>query len=420
MRKLALLFLLLSSLISFSQLSNKHWIPPLHSRDNTAIQDQYIYMSTNETTPFQVIATDGSGTPYTGSPFTISASTPASFTVGTGQPTKMFLSLSDVNTVVSGKGVLLQGPKDFYVSFRMRHMSHAETIISKGKPGIGTSFRLGCTINEIQDNRKNFVASVMATENNTSVTLSNYNTGVVFSSGTGNITADTQTYTLNAGQCIVFSGYSNVTANLDGIIGGLITSDKPVAVNTGNALGGITNGRADLTLDQIVSATQIGTDYIFIEGNGISTMENPLIVAHENNTDIFVNGSTAPVITLNAGQYYLVPNSYYQGTNNSNIYVRASKPVFAYQLLGGGSDTATSGLNFIPPLSCFFQNSVNIPNVNQIGTNTYTADLMLLTYSNATISINGVAVPTTQAQTVLGNTVMVTLFFCVQIQPHKT
>ena len=404
MKKLTLLFVLLSSLISFSQLSNKHWIPPLHSRDNSAISDQYIYMSTNETVPFQVIATDGNGTPYAGSPFTISASTPAFFTIGTGQPTKMFLSLSDVNTVVSGKGVLLQGPKDFYVSFRMRHASHAETIISKGKPGIGTSFRLGCTINESQDNRKNFVASVMATENNTTVILSDYNTGVIFSSGTGNITADTQTFTLNAGQCVVFSGYSNVSANLTGIIGGLITSDKPVAVNTGNALGGITNGRADLTLDQIVSATQIGTDYIFIEGNGSAAMENPLIVAHEDNTAIFVNGSTAPVTTLNAGQYYLVPNSYYQGINNSNIYVRASKPVFAYQLLGGGSDTATSGLNFIPPLSCFFQNSVNLPNVNQIGTNTYTTDLMMLTYSNATISINGVAVPTSQAQTVLGNT----------------
>ncbi len=404
MKKIYILLAFLTFFTNYAQLSNKHWLPPLHSRDATAISDQYIYMSTNETVPFQVVATDGNGIPYAGSPFTISATSPASFTVGTGQPTNMFLNLSDVNTVVSGKGIILQGTKDFYVSFRMRHMSHAETIISKGKPGIGTSFRLGCTINEIQDNRKNFVSSVMATENNTTVTLSNYNTGVIFSSGTGNITDDTQTFTLNAGQCIVFSGYSNVAANLDGIIGGLITSDKPVAVNTGNALGGITNNQGDITLDQIVSTTQIGTDYIFIEGNGISAMENPLIVAHENNTDIFVNGSTAPVITLNAGQYYLVPNSYYQGTNNSNIFVHASKPVFAYQLLGGGSSAATSGLNFIPPLSCFFQNSVNIPNVNQIGTNIYTSDLMMLTYSNATISINGVAVPTSQAQTVLGNT----------------
>jgi gliding motility-associated-like protein len=403
MKNIYILLAFLTFFTNYAQLSNKHWLPPLHSRDATAISDQYIYMSTNETVPFQVTATDGNGVPYAGSPFTISAASPASFTVGTGQPTKMFLSLSDVNTVVSGKGVLLQGPKDFYVSFRMRHTSHAETIISKGKPGIGTHFRLGCTINESQDNRKNFVASVMATENNTIFSLSAYNTGVIFASGTGNITSDTQTFILDAGQSIVFSGYSNTTANLNGIIGALIIATKPVAVNTGNALGGITNTQGDITLDQIVSASQIGTDYIFIEGNGISTMENPLIVAHENNTDVFVNGSTVP-ITLNAGQFYLVPNSFYQGTNNRNIFVHASKPVFAYQLLGGGSSAATSGLNFIPPLSCFFQNSVNIPNVNQIGSNTYTCDLMMLTYSNATISINGVAVPTSQAQTVLGNT----------------
>ena len=47
MKKLALLFLLLFSAISFSQLSNKHWIPPLHSRDVTAISDQYIYQNTS-------------------------------------------------------------------------------------------------------------------------------------------------------------------------------------------------------------------------------------------------------------------------------------------------------------------------------------------------------------------------------------
>ena len=404
MKKLTLLFLLLSSLVSFSQLSNKHWIPPLHSRSSNDISDQYAYLSTAETTPFLVTVTDGSGAPFSGSPFSLSATTPIVIPIGTGQPTKMFLDLSDVNVVVSDKGIILEGSKDFYVSFRMRNSNHAETIISKGRPGIGQSFRLGCMINESQDARKSFVASIMATENNTTISLSGYNTGVIFASGTGNITSDSQNFNLNAGQSIVFSGYSNTTANLDGIIGALIIATKPVAVNTGNALGGIENGRADLTLDQIVSASQIGTEYIFIEGNGSSSMENPLIVANENNTEIYVNGIVSPLATINAGEYYIVPNSYYQGTNNKNIYVRTNKAVFAYQFLGGGSNTATSGLNFIPPLSCFFQNSVNIPFVNQIGSTNYTADLMVLTYSTATLSVNGAAIPNSQAQAVLGNT----------------
>ena len=407
-KKLFIPLILLATSISFSQLSNKHWIPPLHSRSESAIQDHYLYLSTPEVTPFLVTVTDGNGAPFPGSPFTLSQATPIVITIGNGQPTKMFLDIADVNTVVSNSGIIAQGTKDFYASFRMRHTSHAETLISKGRPGIGTSFRLGCMINEIIDNRKSFVSSVMATEDNTTVTLSNYNTGVVFASGTGDITADSQTFILNEGQSVVFSGYSMYLENLEGIIGALISSDKPVAVNTGNALGGIDEGRGDFTLDQIVSASQIGTEYIFIEGNGTPEMETPLIVAHEDGTEIFINDDNTPTTTINAGQFYLIPNSRYQGTINRNIYVKTNKPVFAYQLIGGGNDTATSGMNFIPPLSCFFQNSVNIPAVDQIGSTNYTSDLMILTYSNATLTINGNPISTSQAQTVLGNTDWVT------------
>jgi gliding motility-associated-like protein len=399
---------LLITSLGFSQLSNKHWIPPLHSRSETAIQDHYLYLSTPEVTPFLVTVTDGNGAPFPGSPFSLSQATPVVITIGNGQPTKMFLDIADVNTVVSNSGIIAQGSKDFYASFRMRHTSHAETLISKGRPGIGTSFRLGCMINETLDNRKSFVSSVMATEDNTTVTLSNYDTGVIFTSGTGDITSDSQTFVLNEGQSVVFSGYSMYIENLEGIIGALISSDKPVAVNTGNALGGIDEGRGDFTLDQIVSASQIGTEYIFIEGNGTPEMETPLIVAHEDGTEVFINDDTTPVVTINAGQFYLVPNSRYQGTINRNIYVKTNKPVFAYQLIGGGNDTATSGMNFIPPLSCFFQNSVNIPAVDQIGSTSYTSDLMILTYSNATLTVDGNPVPNTQAQNVLGNTDWVT------------
>lgn len=402
------LFLILAFNASFSQLSNKHWLPPLHSRDASQIEDQYLYLSTAEVTPFFVTVTDGSGIPIAGSPFSLSAATPVIIDIGFGQNTKMFLDIMDVNTVLSDKGIILEGSEDFYVSFRMRSGSHSETLISKGRPGIGTSFRLGCMINEPYDSRKSFVSSVMATEDNTTITLSDYDTGVVFVSGSGILSVPSQTYTLNSGESIIFSGYSDLGANLYGIIGALITSDKPVAVNTGNALGGIENGRGDFTLDQIVSASQIGTEYIFIEGNGLSSMELPLIVANEDNTEIYINGSATPQAIINAGEYYLVSNFNYQGTINRNIYVRTSKNVYAYQLLGGGSDTATAGLNFIPPLSCFFQNSVSIPDVNRIGGSFYTADLMVLTYATSNLTLNGVIIPASQAQTVQGNTDWVT------------
>ena len=411
MKKIFLFYFILFSISSFAQLSNKHWIPPLHCRPSGSgaqITDQHVYLSTSETTPFQVTATDGAGNPYPGSPFSLSASNPISFPIGIGQPSKMFLNLSDVNKVVSDKGILLEGSKEFYASFRMRHDSHSETLISKGKTGIGTSFRLGCTINESSDARKNFVASVIATEDHTNITLSDYNTGVIFVSGSGNITSDTQTFLdLKAGESIVFSGYSNTIANLTGIIGALITSNNPIAVNTGNALGGIGSGGADLTLDQIVPVSKVGEKYIFIEGNGTPLMEIPLIVGTENGTTIKINGVPIPGVIINAGGangFYQIPNSYYLGTTHKNMYVETSKPVYAYQSLGGGTGSQTMGLNFIPPLSCFFQKSVNIPKVNEIGATSYISDLMVLTSVGASLTINGNLIPATQAQLVQGNT----------------
>ena len=406
-------YLLILSFFTFftsqAQLSNKHWLPPLHSRDDSAIQDHYLYISTAEPTPFQVIVTTGNGVPITGSPFTISQTAPAVVNVGNGQPTNMFLDINDVNIVKSDKGLILEGTKDFYVSLRMRHINHAETLISKGRPGIGTKFRLGSTPQGGEVSIRNFVSSVMATENNTSITLSDYNVNVEFVSGSGPINDDSQTFNLNAGQSIVFSGYANNVNNWTGFIGASLTATKPVAVSTGNATGGVTESGSDFTLDQIVSSSQIGTEYIFIEGNGLPEMELPLIIADEDNTQIFINGSSTAAALLNAGDYYLVPNSNYQGVaNNKNIYVKSSKPVFAYQLIGGDDSSPTSGLNFIPPLSCFFQESVYLPAIDEIGGNNYSADLMILTYSNATIKINGTPISTTQAQTVLGNTDWVT------------
>ncbi|WP_396189090.1 T9SS type B sorting domain-containing protein [Flavobacterium sp.] len=408
MKNVYIITTLLLSLVSFSQLSNKHWIPPLHSRDDTAIQDHYLYLSTAETVPFQVTVKTGDGTPITGSPFTISQTNPAVILIGNGQPSSMFLDQTDLNVVVSDKGLILEGSKDFYASFRMRAQNHAETLISKGKPGIGTSFRLGSTPQGGDINIRNFVASVMATQDNTTITLSDYDTNVDFVTLNGPISPDTQTFTLNKGQSVVFSGYTDNTANWTGFIGASLVANKPVAVNTGNATGGVTNNGSDFTLDQIVSATQIGTEYIFIEGNGLPEMERPLLIANEDNTEIYVNGNTTPIAILNAGDYTLIPNSYYQGANNKNIFVRSSKPVFAYQLIGGDASSPTSGLNFIPPLSCFFQNSVYIPAIDSIGNTNYSADLMVLTYSSSTITVNGNPINPATSEAVLGNTDWVT------------
>lgn len=407
-----IIFLLFITSISFGQLSNKHWIPPIHARDVTVVEDHYLYLSTPNPTPFQVNVTYGNGIIVPGSPFTISQGNPQTIDVGFGQPSPMFLDIQDINIVTNIGGLILTGNEDFYATFKIRAQNHAEILVSKGIPGIGTNFRLGSLPQVAAGGARNFVSSFMATQDNTTVTVSDYDTGVVFASGSGDVTLDSQTFNLNKGQSVVLSGYSDLGPNLAGFVGALLTSDKPIAVNTGNALAGMTNpspGGQDYNLDQIVSIENVGSEYLVVKGNGSDNTELPLVIATEDNTDVFVNGSATPIINLNAGDYYTIPTSNYQGVNNNqNMYITSSKPIYLYQILAGSSNDATTGLNFIPPLSCFFQKSVDlIPSINTIGSINYSADIIALTYADAIISINGN--PTTAAaQAVLGNNQWVT------------
>ena len=409
LKKIFFLLILISN-VGYSQLSNKHWLPPLHSRLNDVVREHYVYLSTPEPIPFQVTVKNGSGTSLPGSPFTISKGNPVRVYIANQQPSAMFLEASDLNKVINSKGLILEGTKSFYASFRVKSDNHAETLILKGKEGLGTEFRLGSLPQNYTGDSRNFVTSFMATENNTNIDVTDYDTDVVFHSNGSDVLSNTLNYRLNAGQVVVISGYTNTQANLAGFVGALVTSDKPIVVNSGNALAGMgtpTDGQ-DFTLDQIVPVQKVGTEYALVRGNGSNLSEFPLVIATQDNTQIFVNGNTTALTSLNAGDYFLVPNSYYQGVNNKNMYITSNNPIYMYQIIAGSVSDATNGLNFIPPLSCFFQKSVDlIPSIDQIGATFYNSDIIALTSSTAVLSING-AVVTSLPEPLIGNASWVT------------
>ena len=411
MSKKILFILLLISSVNYAQLSNKHWIPPLHSRSNTIVQEHYIYLSTPEITPIQVTVTDGSGTPIAGSPFTISQGNPHSELIGVTQPSVMMLNQSDLNIAKIDKGLILESTGEFYASFRLLAQNHAEILVCKGRNGAGTAFRLGSLPMTEPGSIRNFVASFMATEDNTTVVLNEYDTEIVFASGSGNILDDTQTFNLNAGESVTVSGYSFFGANLSGFIGALLTSNKPIVVNTGNATGGMLGAGdgQDLNLDQIVPVDIVGDEYIVVKGNGSSNTEHPLVIATQDNTQVFINGNTTATATLNAGDYFLVPTSFYTGTANQNMYISSNKDIYLYQIIAGSTSDATSGLNFIPPLSCFWQKSVDmIPSFNSIGFTSFpNSEIIVVTETGSTVSINN-APTTATPQSVTGNSNWVT------------
>ena len=413
MKQILLITILLVTNLTVAQLSNRHWLPPLHANetaDPNLISDHHLYLSTPEPTPFQVTVTNGAGAPIAGSPFTISQGNPVRVQIGNAQPSLMFLDRADVGFVKSDKGLILEGEFDFYASFRVRSVNHAEFLSSKGLIGAGTVFRLGSLPQSDFGGIRNFVSSFMATEDNTTVNLSDYNANIQFISGNTVISTASQTFNLNSGESVVVCGYTDVSSNLDGFVGALLTSNKPIVVNTGNMAGGMTGFGQDFNLDQIVPLDQVGDEYVIMRGNGSSLSEKPLVIAHEDNTQVFVNGSTTPIATLNAGNYFLIPDSNFQGVgSNQNMYINTSKPVFLYQIVAGSVSDATSGFYFIPPLNCFWQKSVDaIPEFNRIGSSIYQdSRIIIATETGSTVTINGAPITTTPI-TVVGNANWVT------------
>jgi hypothetical protein len=91
-------------------------------------------------------------------------------------------------------------------------------------------------------------------------------------------------------------------------------------------------------------------------------MEGAVIIATEDNTQIYVNNELLPVATINTGKYFVIPDTKYilQGNGHYNLYIRTTKNAYVYQILAGdsgsGNEVATGGFNFIPALNCYLPN----------------------------------------------------------------
>lgn len=392
MKKLFILLFILFYSFSFAQLDTEHWFAPMAARAGMGSAQSNLYLSTNETTPFvvqvysdnQLIATE---TISKGSPQIVSV--PASY--------MMTNNSVDIFTPTA-MGLYVKGAKKFYANYRFSVTNHAEIITSKGLAGLGKKFYAAMAPNTAATSYVSSMIGVIATEDNTTVTLSGYNSGVVFSNGS---TANSLTFTLNRGQSYIADVISSTAnANLTGLVGAKIESNKPISVTNGNFNGIYTiynSSNNDILMDQSVPTDRLGKDFVLVKGNGPadSGMEAALIVASENGTTINVNG-VSNGITLNEGEYALVDGVEYinQGNGHYNMSISTNKNVYVYQLLAGASSGsnlyATGGFNYIPPLSCFLPNSVGeIGFINQNGNQNYNTKLNILTQTGATVTVNG-------------------------------
>ena len=385
------IFLLFFSNI-YSQLSKKHYLPPITTGD--AIENQYIYISTpkSQTVSFKIIPV---GKPKSSEINGTVSNTKPYETNSTAVGDQLFQSRNITSVITNDKGYIIEADDVIYVSVRMRSENgfQAGAIVSKGNAALGTNFRMGGLANNNPVNGYLNFVSVMATKNNTRVTFDDLTAGISIDNYTQTGT-NPITILLNENETYIVAISRENGGDPNDLIGTLINSDKPIVVNSGSATGSFAQGSGrDYGIDQIVDASKVGKEYIFVRGYGEDAWENVLIIAHEDDTEIKI--ADAIVQTINKGQYYVIEGNFYN--TDGNMYVETSKPAFAYQGIGGlnnnVSSQANQGMFFVPPLSCENRGDVNnIAYIDKIGNDIFDGGITIVTNKGATVSINGLPI----------------------------
>ena len=395
MRKLLLLLAVFFAFVGHAQLSDLHYLPPLKQGQNRqGIDQQAIYLSTPEPTTFTVNAYRGTNaTPI--ATFNISKTNPAVYNLGRGDNNITLVNNANTGIVLTNSGLRFESPSGnkFYVNYRGSSSAQSASLTSKGRQSLGQRFKWGGVPNLGSHASKSNTLGIMATEDNTIVRLFGYDQDCEFRVNTNRagITDDTYTVTLDANESFVFETYIGTAptqAHEDGWIGATIEADKDIVISNGAINFGRQVGASnrDAGIDQPVPESKLGKEYVFVRGNGNANgwTEFPLVIAIDNNTQIYVNDETLPIATIDEGEYYEIPSSYFSAnTAGANMLVKTSKDVYAYQCMAGASTAYTQGLNFVAPVNCLLPDVMdNIPDIRNMAGTSVTGGVTIIAAVN--------------------------------------
>ncbi len=363
----------LMPLLGWAQLSKTHYVPPIGI--DTEPYDQWIYLSTPSTAQVYYEIKKGDDTVVSSG--YLDQNNPIVYQIPGNTYGDFIVPHSACDRVLNGKGYVIEASKPVYASVRVRSNDnrnhyHAGALVSKGLSGLGTKFRAGMF--QLNRNSHSGFIGIMATENNTNIQIDLPAVATTVSSKKGSFSI-----ALNKGESYVIAS-KGVSNNL---IGTLVTSNKNIVVNVGAGTGtfSTTESGQDYGMDQLVDISGVGSSYILVRAEAGDSVENALIIADEDNTQLQVNGTNygAP---LKAGEYTIIEGNQY--SPDGNMFIKAissidgsEKPVFTFQGLGVFTDpnnpASNQGMFFVPPLSCSARGDVdNIAQIHKIGNTTMT------------------------------------------------
>lgn len=268
--------------------------------------------------------------------------------------TPFLVALENVpsNTVLN-KGIRIRSnePITAYYELVTDCQCNPEIFALKGRNALGTEFYTPFqTVWNGGGYSPTPLASIdmVATEDNTSITITP-TVDVV-----GHLAGVPFTINLNKGETFSVASLGNQAAERPA--GTHITSDKPIALTVKD--DSVANGGcADIMGDQVIPIDLIGTDYIVMRGfMSPDAGECFFVLATQDDTEVFINGSSTSSATLQTGQQW-------QGMiSSANTFIQTSHPAYVLHATGEGCEMAEAVL---PPIVCtgsrkvFFVRSVD-------------------------------------------------------------
>ncbi len=393
-----------------SQLDSIHWMAPLTGWLSYNYE-QLVYISTPSDEPFEVAIRNGSRELL--ETITISNANPYVYKGLSYYSTHNdeIMIQSDYHTVLENRGLIFEGEKKFYVNYRAKegrgsqnsvtNLVHGGSLTTKGRSALGLNFRIGHFFSSKRRGTLNFFA-LMTTEDNTKVVISDFNNGIKPFYADGNLNAPFDLVFPKAGMSYVLAIESHEEISRNALMGALISANKPITVNCGSWVNSPSEeSKADIGIDQILPIESLGKEYVLVKGAGSDLLETPIVVAHYENTEIYINGNAQPETVIEPGDFFVIPSDFY--SSNENMYIRSNKNIYVYQSLGGTKESQTGGMNFVPPMSCSDKAEVNlISEINKIGDTEFEGGVFIVGLKDASVILNGGSISPGQPKSIPG------------------
>lgn len=395
------LILLFTSKNIVAQFDTEFWMPPIWQ---VGVASRNAPSSLFITTPFDfpvnvhVQTSDGTTFVFDG-------------VVQSGTPLEIALTPSIGQTNTPGasydRGLHITSTAPIQCVHKVAGSENQTLVTLKGKNALGQDFWCGSQVrnlNQTYGATEYHFITVMAMENNTTVT---FQTPFTMYDNNGSL-ANPYTVTLQAGQSFLIRGNSPTQH----VAGAHVTSNKDIAVISGSThtrISGSGANAADGGTDQLVPLRLAGTEWVIMKGNNNFPWDYAIVVATENNTNVYIDGSTSPAATINAGEFFDWTTT---GSQGAPHYFRTDRNAFLYHVSGCSQDEEV-GMSAMPEISCTGSRYIEFSRFNQ---NNLLQNMPVLIPPTAepTLKLNGVdydAVPGVIINNVPGLTGWKTAYF---------